>query len=104
MPLGAGAHVGALLERDEVAPVAELDAAVRRGRGAEPSTVSDETVAPAKSPLAVAAAGRAVRGALDRRGRDLAAEEAERLHLLVAAATPAVPESLEAEALIESGA
>ena len=79
---GAGARVGALLERHEVAPVAEL----RRGRSArrraaEPSTVSDEIVAPAKSPLAVRPRVEPCAAPLTVVGRDLAAEEAERLHL-----------------------
>ena len=68
---------------------------------AEPSTVSDEIVAPAKSPCAV-------RPLVDPRAAPLTVSAVisppKRLSVctwLVAVATPAVPESLEAEALIE---
>ena len=98
---GARARVGALLERDEVAPVAKRHAAVGRDRRAEPSTVSEEIVAPAKSPLAARPRVEPCAAPLIMAAVISPPKRLSDCTSLVAAAVPAVPESLEAEALME---
>ena len=67
---------------------------------AEPSTVSDEIVAPAKSPLAVRPRVEPCAAPLTVSAVISPPKRLSVCTWLVAAATPDVPESLEAEALI----